>query len=126
MSKWVLIAVKSESSGVIPSLLNGMGGQIQGEALLNLITKTLATLEVEYVDLKTLLDQELWQAAGEKAHQLKGSVYLFGCGEILFFLDSIANKNTGLIGTETFKDNFWETSHTCLKKLQEALDSECK
>ncbi len=112
--------------GSTPSLLNGMGGRIQGEALLNLITKTLTTLEKDYAELKSLLDQESWQDAGSKAHQLKGSAYLFGCEEILFFLDRISEKNAGLIGTETFKDNFWETSRRCLEKLQQALDNQGK
>ena len=116
----------NKKTGSTSSLLNGMGGKIQGEALLNLLTKTLMTLEKDYPELKSLLDQESWQAAGEKAHQLKGSAYLFGCEEILFFLDRISEENTGLIGTETFKNNFWETSLMCLEKLQQALDNEGK
>lgn len=118
--------VVNEKVGITPSLLNGMGGRIQGEALLNLITKTLASLETDYSELKSLLDQESWQAAGEKAHQLKGSAYMFGCEEILFFLDRISEKNAGLIGTETFRNNFSARSRGCLERLQQALDNEGK
>lgn len=116
----------TDKTNVVPSLLNGMGGRIQGEALMSLLTTTLTTLEKDYSELWSLLDQESWQAASTKAHQLKGSAYLFGGEDILFFLDRITEENTGLIGTETFKNNFWGRSQDCLEKLQQALDKEGK
>lgn len=116
----------TDKTRATPSLLNGMGGRIQGENLISLLTTTLITLEKDYSELRSLLDQKLWQAASAKAHQLKGSAYLFGGEDILFFLDRIVEGNTGLIGTETFKNNFWGRSQGCLEKLQQALDKEGK
>jgi len=38
----------NDESDIIPSLLNGMNGRLQGKALCGLLTKTLATLEKDY------------------------------------------------------------------------------
>lgn len=119
-------SVNNESVDTGPSLLNGMGGKIKGEALVTLLARTLTTLEKAFADLESLLDNELWDEAGEKAHQLKGSAYLYGCGEVLFFLNSITEKNAGLIGSATFKNNFRHRSNECLDRLQLALDNEGK
>lgn len=110
------------TQNTVPSLLNGMGGRIQGEALTVLLTKTLATLEKDYSELKSLLDAGQWKEAGEKAHQLKGSAYMFECDEVLFFLDRILEKNTGLLETDTFKNNFWNRAQGCLERLRQAVD----
>lgn len=120
--------IASGTEGIVnpnPNLLNGMGGRIQGEALLKLLTQTLTTLDNDYAELKSMLDDELRDKAGEKAHQLKGSAYLFDCGEILFFLEKIAARNTEFVSTATFKNTFWERAMTCLGRLRVAID-ECE
>lgn len=95
---------------------------MQDAELLRLLSETLVTLEKDYSELKALLDEESWQAAGRKAHQLKGSAYLYECPGILFFLERITEKNAALITTETFKNNFWQRSRECLGRLQQAID----
>jgi HPt (histidine-containing phosphotransfer) domain-containing protein len=113
----------TDSGITTPGLLNGFGGRIGGSELSQLLSKTLATLEQDYAMLQQLLFEQSWEPAAEKAHQLKGSAYLFECADVVFFLEQITAKNVEFIGTSVFREDLEQQLQSCLGRLQQALDS---
>ncbi|MEZ5533999.1 MAG: hypothetical protein R3F02_00105 [Thiolinea sp.] len=106
-----------------PGLLNGFGGRIDGNELSALLQKTLTTLEYEYNELNVFLVSQSWELAADKAHQLKGSAYLFECEEILACLELIADKNTDAISSAAFRENIKQQVGICLGRLRRAKDN---